>query len=454
MKGLVMIQSTNALIFCGNELPRIPHITQNILNFHEKVVKTFDSFPGNIHPLREIIKRIAYLASAIFVYPSIGILYLFSKPQVINTHTESNNVKITPPQHIASPASAPIVDSATPLLPLLPEKKIVKIEIPTHVEMPYQGSNAEYIILKQDGAPLSEEDFKTLAYPILSLQFPRTKATESQLSPEQLNALDSDEVSYINTQLNEKGMSAIIIPKTLYDLFYVSYRLDDAVAASKTSDKKMALKKMEEFRFPTASVSICKRSGNTFRIESVNDQEIHNEFSQCLNKSGLLTKVEFQLNQYILNFLKSYQISKHLNWELTLKLFHSLIDHIKQTFNENANVFHSLYIGQGFNYDDSSLNHALYKIGESLGNPKCQEALLKTLWWEYSQDAGIFTIYRGGRVEKDDNIKFPDKSIGLTAMRLNSLSFGQSWLISFENDNSGAGAIPLEYVKNGAQLME
>src|SRR5262249_17880561 len=99
------------------------------------------------------------------------------------------------------------------------QRKFTHIEIPTDINFLYRGSNAEYIVLKKEGSDLKEEEYKTIAYPVLSQQFPRTMDIESKLTKEQLEALDSNEAEYIDKALDNENLKAIRIPKTLYDLF-------------------------------------------------------------------------------------------------------------------------------------------------------------------------------------------------------------------------------------------
>src|SRR3569832_1023225 len=105
-------------------------------------------------------------------------------------------------------------------------RNFTAIEIPNNVAMTtYQGSNAEYIVFKNDGSSVTKQEYLDLAVPILKLLFPRNKEVEEKLSPDILDQLDQNEVDYINKALGEKGLKAIKIPKTLYDIFYIAFRL-------------------------------------------------------------------------------------------------------------------------------------------------------------------------------------------------------------------------------------
>src|SRR5262245_4703124 len=69
-------------------------------------------------------------------------------------------------------------------------RKVTVVEIPDEVKIPYQGSNAEYIVFKIDHTPLTDKEYLEHALPVLQLQFPRNKEIEDSLTSNQLDDLD------------------------------------------------------------------------------------------------------------------------------------------------------------------------------------------------------------------------------------------------------------------------
>src|SRR3569832_1567827 len=71
-----------------------------------------------------------------------------------------------------TPSQKPTLSPNVPTKQPIP-RKFKAVQIPNPVTITYQGSNAEYIVSKKNGTPLTEQEYLDLAVPILKLLFPR-----------------------------------------------------------------------------------------------------------------------------------------------------------------------------------------------------------------------------------------------------------------------------------------
>lgn len=61
---------------CGYPIANIPYLTSPLLKFHGKIVTLFSQFEPMKNRLWELIKRIGFVFSCLFVYPALAILTL------------------------------------------------------------------------------------------------------------------------------------------------------------------------------------------------------------------------------------------------------------------------------------------------------------------------------------------------------------------------------------------
>jgi hypothetical protein len=322
--------------------------------------------------------------------------------------------------------------------------RIPVTEVPTEPsDLEYQGSNPEYIIFKADGSSISEAEYLEQAYPILRLQFPRTSYVESALSDEEIAQLEEDEIGFISTKLSEKGFATLVIPKTLYDLFYHSHRaqyIRDLMQELQTSEDIQTGKKVKE------AYNLFNWRINTLWSKLVDQTTIDQAVENAYQSKYQLKKLDFKINQYITTHLHS-SLTKNKCSKITWKTVQESFKFLSEAFTSHSskalrNQFYALipkYEG-GNQYFENELDSLLDVSGTAIhrGILPCSTVLEKTLWDEYTQPANIYTVYRGGSLERDGILTSSDK--------WHSLSFGQSWFSSSEVDYSGAGATPINYV--------
>jgi hypothetical protein len=306
--------------------------------------------------------------------------------------------------------------------------------------IPYQGSNAEYIVLQEDGSNLSEEKYLSLALPVLRTQFPRTQEIESKLTPIELDRLNDDEVGAIDQALANQHLKALKIPKTLYDMFFMAFRFDQAVDAFNQQEKCKATQSLKRFISPPASV-------NKYQKDLIASEKTIEEAFVKVDKDLVVSKVDFELNQYIAAYLNKNNISE-LQWADVKMIYEDLRKHILEIHENNSNIFDTLYSGEclsGTNCSASHRNHSIYRIFRNFSetNHVLNAAIVKALWQEYSERSSIFTLYRGGDLTADNHRPLRDAK----EKSVHSISYGQSLFSSSEMDFGGAGAIPIEFIR-------
>jgi hypothetical protein len=334
------------------------------------------------------------------------------------------------PPHTIPPKPAPI------------PRKFEAIQIPSEVTCTYQGSNAEYIVFKQDGSTLTKQEYLDLAVPILELQFPRNKGTEAKLTPEQLNLLDQDEVAYIDRELDAKGLQAIKIPKTLYDIFYIAFRFETSATALKKGDVCKTTTALERFIWPSAS--IWRYDANLL----VQESNIHEIFIK-INEEQVVSKVDAALNNYILSAHPWHPSANPLKWETVTTLVDNLFKRILESMKQNEAILNCMYNGRCPSTEcqvnqellTRHRNHYVFRMVRNFADnqPQLVTVFKKALWLEFSSFSFVYTVYRGGGLATE-----PEK----TAPSLHSASYGHSLCSSCELDMGGAGAIPIEYTRD------
>jgi hypothetical protein len=330
----------------------------------------------------------------------------------------------------------------------LKTRQIQVIEIPDQVTTSYQGSNAEYIVFKQNGAELNEEEYVTSAVPILRLQFPRTQVAESTLSPEELTQLNKDEVAYIDTALKVKGLVAIKIPKTLYDIFYLAFRFEVSAQVPEQGDACEFAGSLTRFLRPAAEIS--RYQPNLCVTEEALDYRF-----QKIDAKHVVSKIDFALNQYILHDLTQKGLSnRELSWTEMASLVDTLSQRIIEIRKKNEAILNALYTQQCPSTickkkgDYQHYNHYVFRMARNFPFPRpdtpqrISTPIKRALYQEYSQKASLYTLYRGANLSTD-YIKQSDTNYD----NVHSLSYGQSLCSSCELDMGGAGAIPLEYMR-------
>ena len=158
----------------------------------------------------------------------------------------------------------------------------------------YRDSDLEYLVSKLDGSKLSQEEYIfDMARPIFDFRNSRDDGSKN-----------------FETFLKDKGLRLQPIPKTVYDLFYLAFRIDKV---------RQALKKEGEEGCDSLSVN------GEFIAESA--------VRLALKKKGINLKlikdafipVTIELNQYVLDRLKLKNLEgKEINEENILNLIEEL----------------------------------------------------------------------------------------------------------------------------------
>ncbi len=305
--------------------------------------------------------------------------------------------------------------------------------------MTYQGSNAEYIVSKIDGSEIQEKEYLTSAVPILQLQFPRNQLTDSTLSSSDLEKLNHDELNYIEKELNAKGLSAIKIPKTLYDMFYIAFRVNTVAKVLEQGVCCKSFNSLERFLYPSAMIDILYKG-------CIQNETIHKEFV-TIDKEQEVSKVDFELNQYILQYLKKsgFESKKPCQKEVS-----SLVDGLWANLSKAAegplgNTISRLYSGRGlFECRKHHSNQTIFRILRNFKDDNIFNILKQAISQEHTQKASVYTLYRGGDLLNDSE---EDKQSRESYKPVHSISYGQSLFSSCELDAGGAGSIPLEYMR-------
>jgi hypothetical protein len=326
-------------------------------------------------------------------------------------------------------------------------RKFAAAQIPNPVTVTYQGSNAEYIVFKENGAPLTEQEYLDLALPILKLQFPRNKGVEKGLSPKILDQLDENEVKYIDKALETEGLKAIKIPKSLYDIFYIAFRFSISASSLKEGDACPATASLEgQFLEPLVDLYRCHPEGNKVVVQ---EEAIHKVFVRS-DWGDMASKVDAGLNNYIFQdlTLKKYT-QETLSWEAIISVVDDLFQRIEIISQANKEQFNGLYDQRcpatkckvlGSKDYLGHWNHYVFRMSDHFASSQTLilTVFKKALWLEFSQGSSVYTCYRGGKQEMEQD---------QTAPVLHSRSYGHSLCSSCESDSShmgGAEAIPVK----------
>ena len=279
----------------------------------------------------------------------------------------------------------------------------------------YPGSDAEYIISKSDRSSLDQKTYVEVALPILELQFPRNQATDDKLSADRITKLNLNEPECIEKSLNEKSLTSQPIPKTLYDLFYVAFRIDQLAEVVKKGGKEgCQLDEIDKCEIPM----IVLEQDDT--LESIHDVFLENE------KEPNFSKLRFEFNKYILDCLKQEGLEgKVLNQENILGLVDKLWPKVSMENMEEdlkkavysvcrgecpfrANVKHHDH-GTGVISNIANI-FRVSKIFQK-NRQSLVELFKETIRLECSQEASYYTLYR---LETSYNKKTPS-SVDVTS---------------------------------------
>lgn len=264
-------------------------------------------------------------------------------------------------------------------------------------DLVYPGSDAEYIISKSGGSSPDRETYVDVALPILKLQFPRNRATDDKLSADRIAKLNLNEPECIEKSLNDKSLTSQPIPKTLYDLFYVAFRIDQLAEILKKGGKEgcQLLDEIEECEIPI----IMPERDST--LESIHDVFLENE------EEPSFSKLRFELNKYILDCLKQEGLEgKVLNQENILGLVDKLWPKVSMENMEEdlRKAVSSLRKGQcpfganGKRHPTGVISQIgiIFRVSQifETNSQSLLELFKETISLECSQEPSYYTLYR------------------------------------------------------------
>ena len=256
----------------------------------------------------------------------------------------------------------------------------------------YRGSDAEYIISKSDRSSLDEKRYVEVALPILELQFPGNLATNKKLSADIITELNRNETEYIEKLLNNEGLTSQPIPKTLYDLFYIAFRIEQLAEILKkgkekgTKDLKAIKEEILDCTARQAEALEAQQKGG------LPEENLH------------LSKLDFKINEYVSGYLKqkglqSVFCGQKLNQENITTLLDALWpavsmqdmgEDLKEGINRVANGLCPFEKGKR----QEELH--IFCVSKILqGNPQNFRKLYeRAIDSEFSQDPSYYTLYR------------------------------------------------------------
>lgn len=276
----------------------------------------------------------------------------------------------------------------------------------------YNLSNCSYIVFSINGTPsgyperniknkITFDQYINDIIPILDMRFPRFD--NHDYNEDILRDLDENEAYVIRNQILSKGYDCIMIPKTLYDLLYIYFRLvermnyDGPLIRNKQSNKTIKTQILEDdvawnlcrdkLKFYVPPLQFFSGSSPD-GIYSHREQNV--DYRRCL----------YSLNNNILDFLlsldKTCEIkSDHMNIHNTLEwnVIESIVNYILENVKELRSEYKDIDFGcfDMFNYNFFRFFHN-----------RCKKVVINALLNEYTCQPNIYSIYRSLESEKDD----------------------------------------------------
>lgn len=347
---------------------------------------------------------------------------------------------ITPP--ITPPNITPITNPALQHLDPVP---------PLQANFAYRGSNADYLLLK-DGKACSLDEFKQAGV-IAAQQFPRPMGQKTS------QELQANESVVITSQLAGVGVTAVKIPKSLYDLFYLRFNLEDRLQAQQNEDdiakiEEAAKQKFNEGKARRATPSSRKKDRiywvNSDKNFSVYVPKINFNLTPRKEKSGrshqaVVNKryvrqeahenyraVLHQLNHRACDYIEKMGLDpQNLDWASMRKITEALLTDVDRLV-ENKGIYNQ-------ELDEAG---AILEFGRLYSNKqRINQVILGAIWHEYKAPPEVYTIYRGAQVNKDD----------LDTQDPFSFSFGHSVLGGVQHD--ARSGCPVGYATNSNDLF-
>jgi hypothetical protein len=98
--------------------------------------------------------------------------------------------------------------------------------------IPYSGANADYLVYKGEPARgVSWNDYQQDVAPVLANRFPFV--TPEAIPACERKAIALNEAAWIAAALGARGYQSVPVPKSLYDVFFMVFRLQDRFAQSR-----------------------------------------------------------------------------------------------------------------------------------------------------------------------------------------------------------------------------
>lgn len=296
----------------------------------------------------------------------------------------------------------------------IPSVEVVSAVVPEKADFAYRGSNAEYLVLNKEGKACTFDEYQTSALGITSLRFPRPQKEE--IEPETLEKLHTNEAEEIESRLKDAGLTPVKIPKSLYDLFYWRFYMEDMTHAKTKPEETAKIINVAKERFDRGEKDSPNPSWRKLdRVYAYKDQgkgdiaihvpKIDFDLSGKQAPYGPIVanryrkqeadenyqKVTYELNERIFAYLKTQDIEpSDLSWENMRKVTLSLINDIDATvkadvWNKNQRFGRPVDFGRKY-----------------LGNKeRIHKFILGAIWHEYSAPPNVYTVYRGAELHKD-----------------------------------------------------
>lgn len=322
-----------------------------------------------------------------------------------------------------------------------------------YTAMRYRGANPDYIVYKELGESLSFEEYQENVLPIINLSFPEVNPGLKHRHQEKL---DKNEALYIEKRLQKKGYKVLIIPKVLYDLFYVYFRYKELVEHhgpylkgldpcdhSKENHKK--LRAIAKHVSPTEYW--LKTGGDTITMDIYQGIKFikPDQFSEYLKNEKIsmqapilqvafdkifqdyqdrendifYLKSEFVLNKKILAYFQRMRIKQPFN-VIDLK---RIAEDISNKLYKVRDLFSDTYFGAEIDLLDKTFLYPSNKIN-------FEKIILKTLLHEFALDPAYYTLYR---TKESRSNSFSG-----------SLSFGQSVFSGIEYDSKSGSPLTIK----------
>lgn len=323
---------------------------------------------------------------------------------------------------------------------------------PLQANFAYRGSNAEYLLLK-DGKACSLDEFKQAGV-IAAQQFPRPMGQKTS------QELQANESEVMTSQLAGVGVTAVKIPKSLYDLFYLRFNLEDRLEANQNEDdiakiKEAAQQKFNAGRATSSRLSSRKKTRiywmNSDGNFSIYVPKINFDLKTRKSKPGrshhaIVNKryvrqeahenyrpVLHQLNHRACDYIEKMGLDpQNLDWASMRKITEALLTDVDRLVKNDAI----------YNRDDLDEPGEILEFGKHYANKeRINQVILGAIWHEYQAPPEVYTIYRGSQVSKDD----------LDTQDPFSFSFGHSVLGGVQHD--ARSGCPIGYATSDKDLF-